>query len=111
MIIIVYGEIFCYIIPLSQYERCDYESHSAFIIAVGNAGDVGFSEIPFWAADNCYYFDECKNIEEKFLCCMLLYHQRYIYTQTRRTSIPRLSHDILEDIIISIPTLNILCAL
>ena len=68
-------------------------------------GDIGFSETAFWAADDCFYFEVYKNLYQKFLYYTLLYSQKYIYTQTRRISIPRLSHDILEKIVIFIPSL------
>ncbi|MBR2208474.1 MAG: restriction endonuclease subunit S, partial [Synergistaceae bacterium] len=91
--------------PLGFFEYYNCNAQSAFIIAAGNAGDVGFSEIAFWAADDCFYFEKSQNIYQKFLYCTLLHNQSYIYSQTRRTSIPRLSPDVLEKILIPLPPL------
>ena len=91
------------LVPLGYWGKSNVQPNSAFIIAAGNAGDIGYSSTAFWAADDCYYFEHCNNISQKYLYYVLLNKQAYIYTQTRRTSIPRLSKDIIEDIQIELP--------
>lgn len=93
------------LIPLGYYGNFNCRSQSAFVIAAGNAGDIGFCTTSFWAADDCYYFEQNDEIHQKYLYYALLNKQQYIYTQTRRTSIPRLSRDILENIIILLPSI------
>ena len=93
------------LIPLGYYGNFNCRSQSAFVIAAGNAGDIGFCTTSFWAADDCYYFEQNDEIYQKYLYYALLNKQQYIYTQTRRTSIPRLSRDILENIIILLPSI------
>lgn len=94
------------LIPLGYYGIFNCRSQSAFVIAAGNAGDIGFCTTSFWAADDCYYFEQNDEIHQKYLYYALLNKQQYIYTQTRRTSIPRLSRDILENIIILLPSIT-----
>ena len=89
--------------PLGYYDEANCLAESAFVIAAGNAGDIGFSETAFWAADDCYYFEHSEDLCQKYLYYSLLYKQSNIYTQTRRTSIPRLSRDILEKIPLLFP--------
>lgn len=93
------------LLPLGYHEEFNCLPESVFVIAAGNAGDIGYSKTAFWAADDCYYFEHDDNIDQKFLCYNFLNRQAEIYTQTRRTSIPRLSRDILEKIKMRIPPL------
>lgn len=89
--------------PLGYHDSFNCLAHSTFVIAAGNAGDIGYSCKEFWAADDCYYFEHCDEINQKFLYYVLLSRQTEIYAQTRRTSIPRLSRDILEKMPILLP--------
>lgn len=93
------------LLPLGYHEEFNCLPESVFVIAAGNAGDIGYSKTAFWAADDCYYFEHDDNIDQKFLCYNFLNRQAEIYTQTRRTSIPRLSRDILEKIKMRVPPL------
>jgi type I restriction enzyme S subunit len=93
------------VVALGYYSSPNCCPQSVFVIAAGNAGDIGFSTVPFWAADDCYYFEPNEKIHQKYLYYCLLNEQQYIYSQTRRTSIPRLSHDVLERIIILVPSI------
>ncbi len=90
--------------PLGYFGGYNCPAHSVFIIAGGNAGDVGFSDINFWAADDCYFF-ETEKVNQKFLYYLLLLNNAYIHNQTRRTSIPRLSRDVLNKLLIHLPSL------
>ncbi|MBQ4468970.1 MAG: restriction endonuclease subunit S, partial [Synergistaceae bacterium] len=92
--------------PLGFFESYNCDAQSAFIIAAGNAGDVGYSNTAFWAADDCFYFTDCKDLHQKFLYYTLLHNQFYIYSQTRRTSIPRLSQDVVANMLILFPPLH-----
>lgn len=91
------------LVPLGYYEHFNCPSKSAFVIAAGNAGDVGFCDTEFWAADDCYYFEHCNDICQKYLYYALLNNQQQIHAQTRRTSIPRLSRDVMENLTFLLP--------
>lgn len=94
------------LLPLGFHDEFNCPPQSAFVIAAGNAGDVGYSKTAFWAADDCYYFEHEDEIDQKFLYYCFLNRQSEIYTQTRRTSIPRLSKDILEKLEMIVPPLD-----
>ena len=51
------GEIPVYqnsLIPLGYYSKSNYPANTPFIICGGGAGQIGFSNVPFWAADDCF---------------------------------------------------------
>ncbi len=91
--------------PLGYFTQANCPANSTIVIAAGNAGDIGFCNCDFWAADDCYYFEGQKSINQKFLYYCLLFNKSYISSQSRRTSIPRLSRDVLEKIELSLPVL------
>lgn len=82
--------------PLGYYVQYNCEPDSTFIIAAGSAGETGFSKCAFWAADDCYYFKHCPDLSQQYLYYLLLYKQSYLKEQSRRTSIPRLSRDVID---------------
>lgn len=92
--------------PLGYFNDYNCRRNSVFVIAAGNAGDIGFSNENFWAADDCYSFEHTDNVSQKFLLYLLLSRQQEISAQTRRTSIPRLSRDILENLLVMLPKQN-----
>ena len=59
-------------VPLGYYDESNCLSHSIFVIAAGSAGEIGFSDTAFWAADDCYYFTHCSEICQKYLYYVLL---------------------------------------
>lgn len=78
-----------------------------FVIAAGAAGEIGFSDIEFWAADDCYYFDCPKEIlHDKFLYYFLLSERHQLTSQIRKASVPRLGRVSIEKIKIPIPPLE-----
>ena len=92
--------------PLGFYNEYSCPAGSVYVIAAGNAGDIGYSEIAFWAADDCYYYEQSNDINQKYLYYYLLFNQKSLSEQTRRTSIPRLSRDILDNLIIQLPKVD-----
>ena len=92
--------------PLGFYTEYSCYAGSVYVIAAGNAGDIGYSEIAFWAADDCYYYEQSNDINQKYLYYYLLFNQKSLSEQTRRTSIPRLSRDILDNLIIQLPKVD-----
>lgn len=92
--------------PLGYYKESNCPPESAFIIAAGNAGSIGFLNVAFWAADDCYYFEPRTAIHQKYLYYALMNNQQEINSQTRRTSIPRLSRENVEQINILLPCID-----
>ena len=92
--------------PLGYYEKYNCEPQSVFMIAAGSAGEIGFSQNAFWAADDCYYFKHSSKIFQKYLYYVLLHKQNYLRNQSKRTSIPRIAREIIDDLVIPLPPLD-----
>lgn len=89
--------------PLGYYHESNVKAGTAFVIAAGAAGEVGYSDIDFWAADDVYFFYELNGINQKYLYHFLLMKRNEISSQVRRASIPRLSKIVIERLSIPIP--------
>ena len=92
--------------PLGFYHEGNANSDSAFIISAGAAGEIGYSKIDFWAADDVYICLTASMMSSKFLYHCLLSQQGKILGQVRRASIPRLSKLVIEKLLIPIPCPN-----
>jgi type I restriction enzyme, S subunit len=92
--------------PLGYYHESNVKSDTTFIISAGAAGEIGYSGVDFWAADDVYYFLAPENLKSKFLYYFLLTQQTKILGQVRRASVPRLSKTAFEKIQIPIPPLE-----
>ncbi len=89
--------------PLGYYHESNVRSNSTFIIVGGAAGEIGYSDRPFWAADDVYYFISPNKILNKFLYYWLLTQQTKIKTQVRKASVPRLSKAVVHKLCFPIP--------
>lgn len=89
--------------PLGYYDHKNCRAYMTFVIAAGAAGEIGFSNVEFWSADDCYYFD-CANkiLHDKFLYYFLLSNKHLLTNQVRKASVPRLSRASIEKIKIPI---------
>jgi type I restriction enzyme S subunit len=93
-------------IPLGYYHESNAQADTTFIISAGSAGEIGYSSVDFWAADDVYYFVTPENLKSKFLYYFLLIHQAKIIGQVRRASVPRLSRTAFEKMQIPVPSLE-----
>ena len=91
--------------PLGYFQKYNYKANTTFIISAGAAGDVGYSKVDFWAADDCFLCLCPDNLKSKFLYYVLLCNQTYLYSRVRRASVPRLSREAIAKIKIPIPPL------
>jgi type I restriction enzyme, S subunit len=91
--------------PLGYYDKNNNQANTTFIITAGSAGEVGYSNIDFWAADDCFTLICPNNLQSKFLYYYLKVRQKYIFSKVRRASVPRLSRTVIEKIKIPIPPL------
>ena len=89
--------------PLGYYHESNTQAEAAFVIVAGAAGEVGFSDAEFWAADDVYFFPASNAVSNKYLYHFLLTRQHEISSQVRRASIPRLSIAVIEKLQIPIP--------
>jgi len=104
------GEIPVYqnsIKPLGYHDKSNVKAYSAFVIGAGAAGEIGFSDVDFWAADDCYYFLCPDNLNNRYLYFVLMKNQPLILSRVRKASIPRLSRTVIENLVIPVPPLEV----
>ena len=94
------------LLPLGFFNEYNCRVGSVFMISAGAAGNIGFSNVDFWAADDCWIFDCSQNLSERFLYYALKNQQNTINSGVRRSSIPRLSRSFIENIKIPLPSLE-----
>ncbi|MDE5772649.1 MAG: restriction endonuclease subunit S [Ruminococcus sp.] len=92
--------------PLGYYTKSNCKANTTFIIGAGNAGEIGFSYVDFWSADDCYYFICSEKILDRFLYYALLCKYDFIKLQVRKASIPRISRNVIEKIKIPVPPIE-----
>jgi restriction endonuclease S subunit len=81
-------------------------ANSTFVISAGAAGEIGYSKVDFWAADDCFCFDCSENLLSRYLYYALLCKKEYIASRVRRASVPRLSRVAIEQLSIPVPPLD-----
>lgn len=94
------------LVPLGYHNSITCNHASPFIISAGAAGEIGYSKTPFWAADDCFYFDCCENLDGRFLYYALQRQQAFVKTKVRYASVPRLSRSVVESLIIPCPPIE-----
>ncbi len=58
--------------PLGYYEESNCTANHTFIIVAGAAGEIGYSTVDFWAADDCFYFQCPDDLNDRFLYYALM---------------------------------------
>ena len=91
--------------PLGFYEKNNYPKNTPFVICAGAAGEIGYSDKAFWAADDCTCI-VCSSINSKYVYYCLMVKQHLLKSQVRKASVPRLSKDVIGKIQIPIPSLS-----
>ena len=91
--------------PLGYYDQFNRAEETTFIICAGAAGDIGYSKVKFWSADDCFSIICPETISNRYIFYCLTSQQNRIYSQVRKASIPRLSHSAVEALHIPIPPL------
>ena len=92
--------------PLGYFDNSNVDGDSTFIISAGASGEIGYSSVDFWAADDIYYFIPSTMVCSKYLYYFLLTKQSAIKGQVRRASVPRLAKSAFAKIQIPIPSLS-----
>lgn len=93
--------------PLGYYSEYNCPKDTVFLISAGAAGEIGYSDTPFWAADDCWYFECGKNLIGRFLYYALACKQEYIFSRVRKASVPRLSRNVIDMLQIPLPPLAV----
>ncbi len=93
--------------PLGYYDKSNRDAFTAFVICAGAAGEIGYSNVPFWCADDCFTVSHEKNVDSKYIFYFLQTKQTFIKSKVRKAGVPRLDHKVVEGIIISVPPLAV----
>ena len=93
--------------PLGYYEKSNCSANTAFVISAGAAGEIGYSTVDFWAADDCFYFNCPKRLQSRFLYYALMCQREFLFSRVRRASVPRLDRSVVEGLKIPLPPLPI----
>ncbi len=70
--------------PMGYYDKSNCPANTAFVIVAGAAGDVGYSNSEFWAADDCFYFTCPKSLSSRYLYHVLMSRQAYLCSRVRK---------------------------
>lgn len=92
--------------PLGYYKERNYPAKTTFMIGAGRVGLVGYSNVDFWAADNCYCLICPSDINSRYLYHALMHQQQQIFSQVRKANVPRIGREVIERIKIPIPCLK-----
>jgi len=93
--------------PLGFHTECNCKANTAFVIGAGAAGEVGYSAVDFWAADDCYYVQCGDNLDGRFVYYCLVSNQSLLQSKVRKASVPRLARSFVEALEIPIPPLPV----
>ena len=93
--------------PLGFNDKANVKAYSAFVIGAGAAGEIGFSDVDFWAADDCYYFVCPQELDNRYLYFVLMKNQSFLVSKVRKASIPRLSRTFIENLVIPVPPIEV----
>ena len=94
-------------IPLGYSFNSNYPADTTFVISAGSAGEVGYSSVDFWAADDCLCITCPKYISNKFVYYNLVNKQYLLKSKVRKASVPRLSRSAVEKIEIPLPPIEV----
>lgn len=104
------GEIPVYqnsLTPLGYYDKSNFDADTAFVIGAGAAGDIGYSKVPYWGADDCYSIICGNKLKSKFVYYLLANNQLYLKSRVRTASIPRLSRNAIEQFPVPVPPIEV----
>ena len=93
--------------PLGYYTDKNRNANSVFVIGAGAAGEIGYSYVDYWAADDCFTFVCDDKLNQRYLYFLLMSKQAYLKNNVRKSSIPRLPRIALENMEIPVPSLSV----
>jgi len=93
--------------PMGYYDKTNCPSGTSFVICGGAAGNVGYTNVDCWAADDCEYIETGDKVINKYIYYCLMSNQHYLLSKVRKASIPRLSPSVIKDLEIPVPPLQV----
>ena len=91
--------------PMGYYHEYNCKENTPFIICGGAAGNVGYTFEKCWAADDCEYIVGTDEVLNRYIYYFLMSKQDFLKSKVRKASIPRLSPQIIKNLLIPIPPL------
>ncbi len=92
--------------PMGFYESSNCPAYTPIVIVGGAAGDVGYVDVDFWAADDCVYLIGT-DVLNRYVYHVLLNNIAFIKSNVRRASIPRLPRSVIENMMIPVPPIEV----
>ena len=93
--------------PMGYHTASNFPANTTFIIGAGAAGEIGYSYVDFWAADDCFCIVCPDEYNSRFLFHYLLSQQEFLLSKVRKASIPRLSRTVIESLKMPFPPLPV----
>ena len=91
--------------PMGYYDKTNCPAGTPFVICGGAAGNVGYADVDWWAADDCEYIIGNEGLTNRYIYHCLMAKKDYLLSQVRKASIPRLSPSVIKDLEIPVPSL------
>lgn len=104
-----FGEIPVYqnsLTPLGYKESNNRNKNTTFVICAGAAGDIGFSDVDFWAADDCSTINCGEWLIDKYIYHFLITKQSFLKSKVRKASVPRLASSFIENLEVPVPSIK-----
>ena len=95
------------ITPLGYHLEYNCKAGTPFVIAAGAAGEIGYCDVDFWAADDCYYIETDKNLNGRFVYYCLMIMKLQLTSKVRKASVPRLARSFVDNLEIPLPSLPV----
>ena len=92
--------------PMGYFSKTNCPGGTPFVICGGAAGNVGYTDVDCWAADDCEYIVSGQKISNRFIYHCLMVKKDYLSSKVRKASIPRLSPSVIKDLVIPVPSLT-----
>ena len=93
--------------PMGCFEDTNCPKGTTFVICGGAAGNVGYTDVDCWAADDCEYVECSHTILNRYVYYCLMSKRHYLLSKVRKASIPRLSPNVIKDLEIPVPPLPV----
>lgn len=92
---------------MGYFERSNCNAGTTFVICGGAAGNVGYTDVDCWAADDCEFIIGSNQVINRYIYYYLMTKQNYLLSKVRKASIPRLSPNIIKELEIPVPPLPV----
>lgn len=93
--------------PLGFYDKSNFPANTTFVIGAGAAGELGFSTVPYWGADDCYSIICSDRIISKYIYYIIANNLIFLKSRVRTASIPRLAKTAIEQFPVPIPPIEV----